>query len=93
MKYSIQETTRTVTVESVETDVASLERAEQVVRSLVKPVSWRERATALLNAPADEGSCYLDGYPPLKEPAAEESPDPLDGITYPETPSYLMAAE
>ena len=78
MKYSIQETTRTVTVESVETDGASLERAEQVVRSLVKPVSWRERATALLNAPTAE---------------IEESPDPLEGITYPETPSYLMAAE
>ena len=76
MKYTIQETTRTVTVESVETDGASLERAEQVVRSLVKPVSWRERATALLNAPE-----------------VDESPDPLDGITYPDAPSYLMAAE
>ena len=80
MKYTISESTKTVTVETTENG-ETLGQVENVVRTLAKPASWDEvrREAVRLTGPA--------------ETEIDHAFDPLEGITYPETPSYLMAAE
>lgn len=78
MKYTISETTKTVTVETTEADgKVSLSDMEKAVKRFAK---------MYVDEPAPQALTY--------EPTAiDETPDPLEGIEYPEVAADLLADE
>lgn len=95
MKVTIS--TRTVTVET--TQPGETLNRETVQALTGRTEAWQTVERLALSAPKteDEGSCYLDNYPPLKEPEVQtpidETPDPLEDLNYTDVAPEVLEAE